>query len=524
MERSVRTVDGVISLVAMPSMRALAMVTIACAFIVDGATIRVPHWRGVHMAAAGSGSGGVATQEEARVFIDRVEGKGSGVFAADYIEAGAWICSYAGVLATPEECDVRYPPIPCGEQREPGLGEYVFWLSDNLLVDAQNSTHFSRFLNHAEHGSLRANVSERERRINFFATRAIGIGDELTFDYGMEYWRSRGGPLPSTDSRDYSAEAWAERDHRERTTHHQQPNCVDKARRPDVGGFAAESSTRTLLKQRTLLAMLTLLTPHSPLMPLTRQPPRQALRQAPPHTPVTPIELQATLMLEEDDCRAALQHCLAWFRTRGNETFDHAAQGDGARGGATACSITSSTASSIVASSVARSSAASAAANLDSLATAAVACVAAAAGLEGDGGADAPACCAWAGLTAPQGDALVQWYQESSEELALIRRWRARVPQQASREHDALLIACYILYKNSAAHRVSQPLPAALVNRFAAHMEAHRDEADGRRVILDVYAALEPYAPRRHVEELVNALQCWLLVGDGLVRAARRTW
>ena len=60
----------------------------------------------------------------------------------------------------------------------------------------------------------------REPPIYFYATRDIQRGEELTFDYGLEYWGSDFlRPLPGTDSRDFTdpeelreadAEAWEE--------------------------------------------------------------------------------------------------------------------------------------------------------------------------------------------------------------------------------------------------------------------------------------------------------------------------
>ena len=44
-------------------------------------------------------------------------------------------------------------------ERAWGEGDYIFRLCDGLVIDAQNSTHFSRFFNHAEHGCIYANVS-----------------------------------------------------------------------------------------------------------------------------------------------------------------------------------------------------------------------------------------------------------------------------------------------------------------------------------------------------------------------------
>ena len=51
------------------------------------------------------------------------------------------------------------------------------------MLDATNSTHFSRFFNHEEFGNLNFTVNPAERRVDFYASTAIPAGDELTFDY-----------------------------------------------------------------------------------------------------------------------------------------------------------------------------------------------------------------------------------------------------------------------------------------------------------------------------------------------------
>lgn len=103
---------------------------------------------------------------EANVRVSGVEGKGRGVFAVDAIEADAWVCSYEGVLATDDECDARY-----NWDGSPS-GDYCFRLEDKseenprgLVLDAANSSHFSRFFNHAEHANIEARISASDRRI-----------------------------------------------------------------------------------------------------------------------------------------------------------------------------------------------------------------------------------------------------------------------------------------------------------------------------------------------------------------------
>jgi hypothetical protein len=197
---------------------------------------------------------------EAKVRVSPVGSIGMGVFAVEAIPQGRWVCSYVGVLSTNAECDDRYRGA--GHALSPGEGDYLFRIDDDVCMDAQNSTHHSRFFNHDEHGNLDVNVTVDERRVDFWALRDVAAGEQLTFDYGMAYWRHRDGPLESTDSRDYSDAAWRRRD-------------VEASR----------------LCNRFPL-------PVGAEVPLT---------------PVRPIEVQAALMLPEAQCRPAMLRALEFF-------------------------------------------------------------------------------------------------------------------------------------------------------------------------------------------------------------------
>jgi hypothetical protein len=115
---------------------------------------------------------------EAKVDVRPAGPCGMGAFAAEPITTGTWIGSYVGLLTTREETDDRY------SWEEGDTPDYLFTLShgEGLEVDAENSTHFSRYINHHENGTLHVQVSAEERSIEFFAACDVGVGEELTFD------------------------------------------------------------------------------------------------------------------------------------------------------------------------------------------------------------------------------------------------------------------------------------------------------------------------------------------------------
>lgn len=95
----------------------------------------------------------------------------------------------------------------------------------------------------------------------------MAVGEELTFDYGPQYWTSRPPPAPETDSRNYSA---------------------------------AERERRWVAQERARPRTLSLCFP----------PPMVAVL---PLTPLTAAELRAALMLPEPECRHAMLRCLEYF-------------------------------------------------------------------------------------------------------------------------------------------------------------------------------------------------------------------
>lgn len=123
--------------------------------------------------------------------------RGLGVFATAAIANGTFVVDYAGEVIDADEVAARHPEL------EP---EYAFRVGE-LYIDAERCDHWSKRMNHdALDPALDFEVSESPPRVRFTAIRDVAAGEELTFDYGEEYWDGRSfGPDPATDARIYAA-------------------------------------------------------------------------------------------------------------------------------------------------------------------------------------------------------------------------------------------------------------------------------------------------------------------------------
>ena len=99
---------------------------------------------------------------------------GRGLFTQDRIAKGSCVIEYVGRPATPK-------------QMENNRGKYLFWTSDTSMIDGNIPANTARFINHS--CAPNCEVEVHRRRVYIFALRAIKPGEELSYDYGAEYFR-----------------------------------------------------------------------------------------------------------------------------------------------------------------------------------------------------------------------------------------------------------------------------------------------------------------------------------------------
>ncbi len=101
---------------------------------------------------------------------------GLGLFATQDIDKGAFIVAYRG----------RRTPTAEAEQREARGASYMFELNSRWTIDGSSRRNLARYANHA----CKPNAEALLRRggIVYVARRRIRTDDEITVDYGKEYF------------------------------------------------------------------------------------------------------------------------------------------------------------------------------------------------------------------------------------------------------------------------------------------------------------------------------------------------
>jgi hypothetical protein len=111
---------------------------------------------------------------------------GYGVFAREDIPSQAFIGEYTGVIKQVS----RF---------RPNLNAYCmhyptkFFSYNYFVIDAQEAGNEMRFLNHSDRPNLKPMcvIDDGLQHIVLFASKPIASGEQLTFNYGRDYWKRR---------------------------------------------------------------------------------------------------------------------------------------------------------------------------------------------------------------------------------------------------------------------------------------------------------------------------------------------
>ncbi len=106
---------------------------------------------------------------------------GLGIFATEPIKKNTYIAEYVGPLMTNKECD---------ETRE---NRYWFEVNARWTINGKARSNIARYFNH----SCRPNADPmiRDKRIRIKTIKNIAAGEEITYDYGKDYFNAYIKPL-----------------------------------------------------------------------------------------------------------------------------------------------------------------------------------------------------------------------------------------------------------------------------------------------------------------------------------------
>ena len=106
-------------------------------------------------------------------YIIRRTAYGLGFFALEPIPKGKRIIEYTGPLIANEEVDQR-------------SGKYFFGVNTKWSIDGSPRSNIARYINHSCRPNAEAIISGR--RVWIWSTKRIKAGEEVTYDYGEEYF------------------------------------------------------------------------------------------------------------------------------------------------------------------------------------------------------------------------------------------------------------------------------------------------------------------------------------------------
>lgn len=100
---------------------------------------------------------------------------GLGLYTKVPFKRGVRVIEYTGKHLTEEEANKRG-------------GQYLFDVNKNLTIDGSGRENLARYINHSCKPNCYAEINSSETHVYIFTRRRIEPGEELTYNYGKEFW------------------------------------------------------------------------------------------------------------------------------------------------------------------------------------------------------------------------------------------------------------------------------------------------------------------------------------------------
>jgi hypothetical protein len=110
---------------------------------------------------------------EPKKFLIKKSASGLGLYSNIEIKKGEFVIEYTGNMISNDEADKKG-------------GKYLFQVNSKCTVDGTDRKNISRYINHSCRPNCEAYI--KGKKIKIYSKRKISIGEELTYDYGKEYF------------------------------------------------------------------------------------------------------------------------------------------------------------------------------------------------------------------------------------------------------------------------------------------------------------------------------------------------
>jgi len=100
---------------------------------------------------------------------------GLGLFTYVPFKKGDFVIEYTGEKLTTDMANIRG-------------GQYLFELNDAWVIDGKGRHNLARYINHSCRPNCYPEIDENEEHIMIYAKRTIVPGEELTYNYGPEFF------------------------------------------------------------------------------------------------------------------------------------------------------------------------------------------------------------------------------------------------------------------------------------------------------------------------------------------------
>lgn len=109
---------------------------------------------------------------------------GLGLFATKPIKKGTKIIRYFG------------PLLDCRKKKDDAIeNKYLFELNNRWTIDGSVRENIARYINHACKPNAESDVRPRKRKVFIRAIKDIEPGEEISYDYGTDYFKAYLKPI-----------------------------------------------------------------------------------------------------------------------------------------------------------------------------------------------------------------------------------------------------------------------------------------------------------------------------------------